>query len=226
MTTRARPLRGANFAYPWSDRHNYFWPVTVRVLVGLSAVTVLLLVLLPFYLKALGQKEQQRLTVLTQTTIGMRPQLEQATPAIALSAGIDSIRTDLRARISLYDQVARTDYPVERLLLHLAEILPDGMVLSLIDMRPAATSGPIGRPSLSGQTETVPAEIAALHQLRLEGVARNAERLTALMQVLEHSPLIYRPEQSINIVPGSTDLTFVIRARLPGTGERLSGDGS
>lgn len=227
MSPRARVVRTVNFAFPWSERDQYFMPGTVRILVGASALIVLLLVALPFYLQQRTRAENDKRGDLTIISSTLRGDLEGVAPVLVVKARLDSLQAALEERVTLYSSIAATDYPVDRLLLHLAEILPEGMVLNALSVKPfQASQG--GRAGLQPQTAAdLPEEVKNLWVLTLQGTTRNAPAITTLVEKLRDSPLFYLPQQqSVNPVAGTArDLTFTITARLPGSGNKLEAGG-
>ena len=219
---QARIVRSANFAYPWSERNQFFSPGKVRLLVAVSALVVLSLIALPFYLQYLTRAEQSQTIQLAAIVSSLRQRAEATEPVLARKALLDSLKRDLEARVSLLQAVGRTDYPIGRMLLHLSEIIPDGVVFTSIDISPPeAERRTARRPAPGTQTPGVAEAVQRLFTLRLEGAARNSEALTALRRALENSPLLQGVEQSENLL--DTGFSFRITARLPGSGAQLGG---
>lgn len=218
----ARVVRTANFAYPYSERDQFYPPRTVKLLVAISFLAVLVLVLLPFYLQRLEQMEYLKRGEVTNLTGAMRLQVDQAVPLLARKTMLDSIKNDLEARVTMQRRIEAVDYSVDRLLLHLAELVPDGIILTNLEMRPSARGG-AGRPGLSGVEADLPEELQSAFILTLEGTARNAETLSRFHRSMGNSPLFYRPEQSFNIL--GSGLSFRITTRLWGSGATMMEEG-
>jgi Tfp pilus assembly protein PilN len=215
---RAQVIRGANFAHPYSERHEFYSPRTVKILVGISGLIVLLLVLLPFYLQHLRQEtlgEQNANTELLNTT---RLRAEQARPVIAQMTYLDSIKQALNARTELYTHVASVEYRMDRLVLHISDIVPDGAVLTAIDVRPPQQRQG-GRVIRAGETQDVPEELQDTLILTLNGAALNSEVLRELREAMVESPVFDLVQQSVSVL--EEGLSFVLTARLPGSGAGL-----
>lgn len=218
----ARMIRAANFAYPYSERDQFYSPRTVKLLVGVSFAIVLALVLLPFYLQRLEQAEYLKRGEITNLTDAMRLQVEAASPLLERKAMLDSIKADLEARVAMRRNIEAVDYAVDRLLLHLAELVPEGIVLTYLEIRPSSRSE-AGRPGLSGTAADLPEELKTASVLVLEGTARTAETLSRFHSSMENSPLFFRPEQTFNIL--GSGLSFSIETRLWGSGATFEGEG-
>jgi Tfp pilus assembly protein PilN len=219
---QARIIRSANFAYPWSERREFYTPVQVRLLVAVSALVVMLLLALPFYLQYRTRTEQSQTIQLAAIVSSLRQRAESAEPVLARKALLDSLKGELEARVELLREVEQTDYPLGRLLLHLSEIIPDGVVFTSIDISPPEAERRTGRRPPPGTQASGAAEaVQRLFVLKLEGAARNSEALTALRRGLENSPLLQGVEQSENLL--DTGFSFRITARLPGSGAQLGG---
>jgi len=219
----AKVVRTANFAFPYSERDQFYSPRTVQMMVVVSSLIVLALVLLPFYLKRLEQSEYMKRAETTGHTDAMRLQVDQAAPLLARKATLDSIKTDLNSRINMQRNIENIDYAVDRLLLHIAELVPDGIILTFVEMRPP-TSSESRRPGLTRGEAALPEELQSAFTLSLEGTARNAETLSRFQRIMENSPLFYQPDQSFN-TQGS-GFSFRISTRLWGSGATLEGGGS
>ncbi len=219
----AKVIRTANFAFPYSERDQFYSPRTVQMMVAVSSLMVLALVLLPFHLKRLEQGEYLNRAETTSITDAMRLQVDQAAPLLARKATLDSIKTDLETRINMHRNIENIDYAVDRLLLHLAELVPDGIILTYVEMRPP-TRSESGRPGLTRTAAGLPEELQSAFTLSMEGTARNAETLSRFQRSMENSPLFYKPEQSFNIL--GSGLSFRISTRLWGSGAALEGGGS
>jgi len=219
---QSRVIRMANFAYPWSERHEFYSPGKVRLLVAVSALIVLGLIALPFYLQYLTRTEQSQTIQLAAIVSSLRQRAEATEPVLARKALLDSLKRELQARVDLMQGVEQTDYPIERLLLHFTEIIPDGVVFTSIDISPPeAERRTARRPAPGTQTPGVADAVQRFFTLRLDGSARNSNALTALRRALENSPLLQAVEQSENLL--DTGFSFRITARLPGSGAQLGG---
>lgn len=219
----ARILRSANFAYPWSERHEFYSPAWVRGLVAISAFIVLALLVLPFYLQQLTRGEQREMITLASLVGSLRERAADADPVLARKALLDSIKGELVERVALVREAGLTDYPVDRLLLHLSEIVPDGILLTTVDISPPAAERRTGRRPTGVQTPALPEGLQQAYVLTLNGTARNADIMIALREALQQSPLLQNVEQSENVV--DTGFSFRITCRLPGSGTRLGGTG-
>lgn len=215
---RARVIRGANFAYPYSERHEFYSPRIVRILVGISGMVVILLVLLPFYLQYLRQQTLQRATENTALLAATRYRAEQARPVIRQMAYLDSIKQLLDARLELYSRVEAVEYRMDRLLLHITDIMPDGAVLSSIDIRPPQQRRG-GRAIRATETEDVPEELQNALVVTLNGSARNSEVLSSLREAMNGSPLFDAVKQDVTVL--EQGISFTLTARLPGSGASL-----
>jgi Tfp pilus assembly protein PilN len=219
----ATMIREANFAYPYSERDQFYSPRTVQLLVIVSFLIVLGLVLLPFLLQQLEQGEYQERVEITTVTDARRLLVQQAAPLLERKATLDSIKADLEARIAMRRNIEAVDYAVDRLLLHVAELVPEGIVLTYLEMRPSGRTQ-AGRPGLSGLEAELPEELRTASILTLEGTARNSMTLGDFYRSLQNSPLFYNPEQSFNIL--GSGLSFRITTRLVGSGVALETGGS
>ncbi len=219
----AKVVRTANFAFPYSERDQFYSPKIVQMIVAVSSLIVLALVLLPFYLKRLEQSEYLKRTETTTITDVMRLQVDQAAPLLGWKATLDSIKTDLETRINMQRNIQNIDYAVDRLFLHLSELVPDGIMLTFVEMRPQARSQS-GRPGVTKAEDNLPEELQSAFTLSLEGTARNAETLSRFQRIIENSPLFYKPEQSFNTL--GSGFSFTISTRLWGSGASLEGGGS
>jgi Tfp pilus assembly protein PilN len=197
---RAQVIRGANFAHPYSERHEFYSPRTVKILVGISGLIVLLL---------------NANTELLNTT---RLRAEQARPVIAQMTYLDSIKQALNARTELYTHVASVEYRMDRLVLHISDIVPDGAVLTAIDVRPPQQRQG-GRVIRAGETQDVPEELQDTLILTLNGAALNSEVLRELREAMVESPVFDLVQQSVSVL--EEGLSFVLTARLPGSGAGL-----
>lgn len=219
----ARVVRGANFAFPWSERHEFYTPAQVRLLVAISAFIVLALLVLPFYLQQVTRSEQREMIVLASLVGSLRQRAEAADPILARQALLDSLKAELEGRVGLVRETAQTDYPVDRLLLHLSEIVPDGILLTAVDISPPAAARRTGRRPTGVQTPELPDELQQAFVLTLSGTARNADIMIALREAMLQSPLLENVEQSENVV--DSGFSFRITCRLLGSGTRLGGTG-
>ena len=213
-------IRKANFAFPYSERDQFYSPRTIQLMVAVSSLIVLVLVLLPFYLKRLEQGEYLKRTEITSIIDIMRLQVDQAAPHLGRKATLDSIKTDLETRINMHGNIENIDYAVDRLLLHLSELVPDGIMLTFVEMRPQASSQS-GRPGLTRAEDSLPEELQSAFTLTLQGTARNAVTLSRFQLTLENSPLFYKPEQSFNTL--GSGFSFTISTRLWGSGATFEG---
>ncbi|MFO7769064.1 MAG: hypothetical protein R6W82_08960 [bacterium] len=223
MSRGAKIIRGANFAHPWSERDQYYSPATVRILLGVSVIVVLLLVALPFYLDHMREVELDRRSDLVAESTVMSRQAEALAPVLRMRAVLDSVRTELQARVNMLEAVRKVDYPFDRLLVHIGELIPDGLVLTGLEVRPPARSQ-AGRPGLTGGDTALPSELQDAYVLTLRGTAQRAEILTRFTEVMTRSPLFFEPRSQPNVHPEG-GLSFTISARLPGSGGRLEGEG-
>ncbi len=223
MSGGAKIIRGANFAHPWSERDEYYSPGTVRMLLAVSGLVVVLLVALPFYLDHLRETELDRRSDLVAEATMMSRQADTMAPVLRRNAVLDSVRTQLQARVALLNRVRQVDYPLDRLLVHIGELIPDGMVLTGLEVRPPGrTQG--GRPGLTGGAADLPPEVRDAYIMTLRGTALLAETLTRLTEAMTVSPLFHDPRSTPNVLPEG-GLSFSIMARLPGSGRRLEGEG-
>lgn len=223
MSNGIKIMRGANFAHPWSERDQYYSPATVRMLLAVSAVVVVLLVALPFYLDHLREVELDRRSELVAEATAMSRQAEALAPVLRRQAVLDSVRADLQTRVALLGQVRRVDYPFDRLLVHIGELVPDGLVLDVLEVRPPGRSQG-GRPGLSGGTAELPPGLQAAYILTLRGSTQRAEVLTRFIEAMTRSPLFHGPQSTPNVLPEG-GLSFTITTRLPGSGQKLEGEG-
>ncbi|MFC1595309.1 hypothetical protein ACFL3X_00135 [Gemmatimonadota bacterium] len=222
MSKAAKVIRGANFAYPWSERADFYFPGMVRVMIGASALLVLALVALPFVLKNLEQKILFERGSVNETANTLRIQVEAAAPILETKALLDSIKADLDIRIYLRQQIDGANYPVDRLLLHLSELVPDGILLTNIAVQPPATRT-AGRPGTVTPGGEIPEELLSSYTLTINGTVQNAETFTAFFEAVEQSPLFWGP--GYTIVPLETTLSFTLTCRIPGTGVEITGEG-
>lgn len=219
----AKVVRTANFAFPFSERDQFYSPGTVQMMVAVSSLIILALVILPFYLKRLERIEYLKMAEATSISDNMRLQVDRAAPLLEQHAMLDSIKIDLETRINLHSNIETIDYPVDRLLLHLSELVPDGIVLTYLVMRPQ-TRSQSGRPGFSSSEDNIPEELESAFILTLEGTALNAETLSRFQRTLENSPLFYKPEQTFNTL--GSGFSFSITTRLWGSTTILEGGGS
>jgi Tfp pilus assembly protein PilN len=219
----ARVMRGANFAFPWSERHEFYSVTRIRVVVAVSAFIVLSLLVLPFYLQQMTRNEQREMIDLVSLVGSLRTSAEAAEPVLARRALLDSVKTELEDRVRLVREAAQTDYPVDRLLLHISEIIPEGILLTAVDISPPAAQRRTGRQPAGVQTPELPEGLQQAFVLTLSGTARNADIMISLREALMHSPLLLNVAQSENVV--DTGFSFRITCRLPGSGLRLGGTG-
>lgn len=210
----AQIVRGANFAYPYSERDEFYSPGTVKLLIAVSGVVVVLLVLLPFYLQHLKGKTQAETQEMVTLVAAARSLARRAEPVINQINFLDSLKVNLEERVALYDRVRSIEYRFDRLLLHLAESVPDGVVLNSIDVRPPA-GGQGGRSIRGVAVEDVPEELQNTLVLTLTGSARNAGSLRTLREAMEESPLFDALDQTEMVLDRA--ISFTITARLPGS---------
>ncbi len=219
----AKEIRTANFAFPYSERDQFYSPSTIQMMVAVSSLIVLSLVLLPFYLNRLEQIEYLKMEDATSLSDDMRLQVDQAAPLLEQNALLDSIKIDLETRINLHSNIENIDYPVDRLLLHLSELVPYGIVLTYVVIRPQ-TRSISGRPGLTSSEDSIPEELESAYILTLEGTALNAVTLSRFQSTLENSPLFYNPDQSFNTM--GSGFSFSISTRLWGSSNILEGGDS
>ncbi len=220
MKKQARILRGVNFAFPYSERDQFYTPRQVRILIGVSALVVLLLVALPFFLQRLEMnKVTQRGDVFVKTEI-IRRQVDEAAPVLARMATLDSIRNALNTRMSLRQRIEASDYRVDRLLVHLAEIVPEGIVLTRVTLEPPSVQR--GRPGRTGVDPELPEELAKASVLTIMGIARNSSTFSSFTRSLENSPIFHTPQQKYDYI--GSGINFTVTTRLPGSGVPLSGE--
>jgi len=216
----AKEIRTANFAFPYSERDQFYSPRTIQMMVAISSLIVLALVLLPFLLERLEQAEYLKRTEITTNTDTMRLQVDQSAPLLARKATLDSIKADLENRINMQANIGNTDYAVDRLLLHLSELVPEGIILNQVEIRPQTRSA-AGRPGMTTTENDLPEELQTAFSLILHGSAINAVTLSRFQNTLENSPLFYRPDQSFNTL--GSGFSFTITTRLWGSGATLEG---
>lgn len=221
MKRAARVIRGANFAYPFSERADYFSPRMVRLMIGVSALLVLALVALPFVLENLEREVLNERGIVNETANTLRLQAEAAAPILETKALLDSIRADLETRIGLRQQIADADYPTDLLLLHLSERVPDGIVLTNITLLPTAART-AGRPGAVTQDEELPEEVQNSYTLTIIGSAQDASTFTTFFDAVVQSPLFWEPRQTFR--PVETTILFTITCRIPGTGIEITGE--
>jgi len=220
----ARIMRGANFAYPYSERGDYYSPRTVRLLIGVSALVVLALVGLPFYLDFLEEQIIEQRTLTSLEAAAREQQFSEVAPILQRQAFLDSLRDVLATRVDLRRQIGTLDFRMDRLLLHISELIPDGVVLTSIDIvRPERQRS--GRPGQAAQNEELPEELQNASVLTLAGTARNSASFEEFTAALRHSPLLYEPSgPPVTVLENS--LRFTISSRLPGTGAKIGEEGS
>lgn len=221
MNRAARVIRGANYAYPFSERADYFSPRMVRLMIGVSALLVLALVALPFVLKNLEREVLGERGIVNENANTLRLQAEAAAPILETKTLLDSIKADLDIRIGLRQQITTADYPTDLLLLHLSELVPDGIVLTNITVQPPDTRT-AGRPGTVAQGEETPEEIQISYTLTIIGTAQNANTFTAFFDAVDQSPLFWGPRQTFR--PVETTISFTITCRIPGTGIEITGE--
>lgn len=219
---RSQFVRRANFAYPWSERHEFHSPLTVRIVVGVCGLIVLILILLPFGLQYLRKQALDDRSLLNLSLANMRTVATDAEPALRQKALVDSIKKTLEERLLLYEQVEQTEYRMDALIVHLAEQIPDGVVLRSLDIRPPLRSA-TGR-ALRGTVDTgIPPELQNAMALLISGSARNSTVLDRFREALVASPLFDAVSQTEQVL--EEGLTFTITARLPGSDRRLGEEG-
>ena len=223
MSKPVKVIRGANFAYPWSERADFYSPKMVRLMIGISAILVLSLVALPFVLKNLENGILLQQGLVNANANALRIQLDAAGPMLQTKALLDSIKADLDTRIGLRQQIVNADYPADLLLLHLSEIVPDDVILTNLSVLPPATRSVAGRTGNAAQGEETPEEILNSYTLTISGTAQNADIFNRLFYAVEQSPLFYRPGQVVR--PLETTLSFTITCQLPGSGAEITGEG-
>jgi hypothetical protein len=218
----AKIVRGANFAYPYSQRDEFYSPKTVKLLLAVSGMVVLLLMILPFYLKHLEAQTRAETNEMSLLVAAARSLAESTQPVTNQMNFLDSLKVVMEERVALYDRVKSVEYRFDRLLLHLAESVPDGVVLNSIDVRPPA--GGVGGRSIRGAVvEEIPEELRNLLVLTLTGSARNAGSLRNLREAMEDSPLFDALAQTETVL--DQGISFTITARLPGSGATLAEEG-
>jgi len=219
----ARIVRGANFAYPYSERSNFYSPRTVRLLIGVSAIAVLALVALPFYLEYLEQRIIEQRTAISLEASASEIRLQEVMPILRRKDFLDSLQLVLDTRVGLRRQIGTTDFAMDRLLLHISEIIPDGVVLTTINIAPPERQR-AGRPGQTRQGDELPEELQNASVLTLSGTARNATILEEFERELNRSPLLYEPNRQVTVLENS--LRFDFTSRVPGTGIELGGEGA
>jgi Tfp pilus assembly protein PilN len=219
---RAQFIRSANFAYPWSQRHEYYAPRTVRIILGICGLFILVLLLLPFYFQSLERQAFQNRSSTNALLLGYRIQAMNSEPARLQKGLIDSIKQLLQMRLDLYEQVDQTEYRMDALIVHLAELMPDGVVLQSLQIQPPLRSR-TGRAVRGAQEPDVPPELQNTLALTLNGSARNSTLLDRFRDALMDSPLFDAITQNEQVL--EEGLTFTIRARLPGSDRRLGEEG-
>ncbi|MFC1500501.1 PilN domain-containing protein [Candidatus Zixiibacteriota bacterium] len=222
MSKPAKVIRGANFAYPWSERADFYSPRMVQLMIGISALMVLALVALPFILNNLERGVLLQRGEVNANANALRMQVDAAAPMIETKALLDSIRADLNTRVGLRQQIMMADYPADRLLLHLSELVPDGIILTNLTVQPAATRT-VGRPATATGGEEIPEEIENTDSITIIGSAQNADTFNTFFRAVEQSPLFWGPTQVVR--PLETTLSFTISCRLPGSGVEITGEG-
>ncbi|MFC1627504.1 hypothetical protein ACFL3H_00140 [Gemmatimonadota bacterium] len=222
MSKPAKVIRGANFAYPWSERADFYSPKMVRLMIGVSALLVLALVALPFVLQNLERGVLFEQGEVNANANALRIQAEAAAPIMETKALLDSIRADLEIRVGLRQQILNADYPADRLLLHLSEIVPDGIILTNLAVQPPDTRA-VGRAGSAAQGVEIPEEIVPTYTLTINGTVQNADIFNAFYAAVQQSPLFYRPEQTVRVLERT--LSFTITCRLPGSGAEITGEG-
>jgi len=223
MSRPVKVIRGANFAYPWSERADFYSPKMVRIMIGVSALLVLSLVAFPFVLKTQENGILLQQGLANASANALRIQVEAAAPLLQTKALLDSIKTDLDIRVGLRQQIGDADYPADLLLLHLSEIVPDEIILTGLAVLPPATRSVAGRTGNTAQGEETPEEILNSYTLTINGTARNAEIFETFFRAVEQSPLFYRPDQVVRVLERT--LSFTITCQLPGSGAEITGEG-
>ncbi len=222
MSKPVKVIRGANFAYPWSERADFYSPKMVRLMIGVSALLVLALVALPFVLKNLERGILFERGMVNANANVLRIQVEAAAPMLQTKTLLDSIMADLVTRVDLRQQIVKADYPADLLLLHLSEIVPGGIILTNLTVQPPATRA-VGRPGTVTQGEEIPEEILNSYTLTINGTAQSADTFNTFYEAVEQSPLFWRPVQTFR--PVETNISFTITCRLPGSGVEITGEG-
>jgi Tfp pilus assembly protein PilN len=217
----SRTIRRANFAYPYSERHEFYSPRTVRLLVGLSVLVVVGLLALPFYLRHLRGETMEQRNRLMLIVAAARDQAELAAPALRQLALVDSLKEALVGRLALYDEVEQSEYRMDALLVHLADLLPDGVTLRTVGVQPPLNAG-MGRAVRGAQANEVPEELRDTLRMQVNGAARSSVELDRFRQALYDSPLFDAVVQTEQVQ--EQGLTFTITARLPGSDQRLGGE--
>ncbi len=220
---RAEVIRGVNFAHPYSERHEFYSPRTVKILLGISGLIVLLLVLLPFYLQYLEEQALRERNVNTEILNATRMQAELARPVISHMARLDSIKQTLSGRIELYTLVDLVEYRMDRLVLHISDLVPDGAVLSAIDVHPPQRRQG-GRVIRANEAQNVPEELQDTLILTLNGSALNSEVLSELRDAMVESPMFDLVQQDVSVL--EQGLSFTLTARLTGSGASLEEKGT
>ncbi len=223
MKNASRVIRGANFTYPWSERSDYFSPRQVQLMIGVSGLLVLALVALPFLLANLESRVLQERALDNVSANQIRIEAEESAPVLARQAVLDTLLIHLNSRISLRQQINLADYAVDRLMLHISELVPDGIHLMNITIQPpSARAG--NRPASVTQTEELPEHIQIAHTITISGSARNAAVLTMFDNAIDQSPLFYG--RTVTYQPRETTFEFIMTCRLPGTGVEITEEGS
>jgi len=222
MKNTSRVIRGANFAYPWSERADYFSPRKVKLLIGISATVVLALVALPFLLRDLEVNVLRERGLANVYANTQRLAAAEAAPILARKALLDSLRANLDIRINLRNQITEADYPVDRLLLHISELVPDDLHLTTITIQPPS-GRPGSRPAALTQTEEIPEEIQIALTITIGGSAGNSDILTTFYNAIDQSPLFYGRTGTLQV--RETTLDFTMSCFLPGTGVEITGEG-
>lgn len=218
MNRQVRIVRGVNFAFPHSERDQFYTPRQVRLLIGVSALVVIILVALPFFLQKLETNEVRKRNIVAGETEILRREVDAAAPVLARKATLDSIYNALNARMAFRQRIEASDYRVDRLLVHLAEITPEGIVLTTVTLEPPSAQR--GRPGRTGVDPELPEELVKASMLTIKGTARNSTTFSNFTRTLENSPLFYAPQQSYDYM-GST-INFTVTTRLPGSGVALT----
>ncbi len=222
MKNASRVIRGANFAYPWSERADYFSPRKVQLLIGISAIMVLALVALPFLLRDLERNVLRERGLANVYANTQRLAAAEAAPILARKAVLDSLMANLGIRINLRNQIDDADYPVDRLLLHISELVPDDLHLTNITIQPPSARQDTRLAALT-QNEEIPEEIQIAYTITIEGSAGNSDILTGFYNAIDQSPLFWGRTDSIQ--PRERTLDFTINCYLPGTGFEITGEG-
>jgi Tfp pilus assembly protein PilN len=217
MKRQVSIMRGVNFAFPHSERDQFYTPRQVRILIGASALVVLILVALPFFLQRLETNEVRKRSIVARDTEILRQEVDAAAPVLARKATLDSIYDALNSRMALRQRIEASDYRVDRLLVHLAELTPEGIVLTRVTFEPPSAQR--GRPGRTGVDPELPEELAKASVLTIAGIARNSTTFSNFTRTLENSPLFHAPQQSYDYMGSS--INFTVTTRLPGSGVAL-----